>query len=144
MINTLIKSIGTALNAEFGTDYEIYMEESKQDLQEPCFFIHCLNPTTKLFFGKKYFRQNLFVIQYFPKSVTDYRQECNAVAERMFWILETITVNGDKFRGTKMRYEIIDSVLNFFVNYDCFIYRGGENTAPMETLEVKYNDKEGD
>ena len=37
--------------------------------------------------------------------------------------LEYITVTGDLVRGTKMKYEIIDGVLNFFVNYDLFVYK---------------------
>lgn len=24
-------------------------------------------------------------------------------------------------RGTKMRYEVVGGILNFFVNYDCFV-----------------------
>lgn len=136
MINTIIRSISVSLNAEFDEkQYEMHMEEMKQDLTEPCFFIACLNPTTELFLGKRYFRQNQFVIQYFPESKTDLQSECNTVAERMIWCLEYITAkNGDKFRGTKMKYQIIDDVLNFFVNYDCFVYKV-EQTGAMETLE---------
>lgn len=26
-------------------------------------------------------------------------------------------------RGAKMKYEVVDSVLNFFVNYDLFVYK---------------------
>ena len=136
MINTIIQSISITLDAEFNEkEYGFHMEEMKQDLNEPCFFIACLNPTTDLFLGKRYFRQNKFVIQYFPKSKEDLQSECNAVAERMTWCLEYITtITGDTFRGTKMNYEIIDGVLNFFVNYDCFVYRVEQNEV-METLE---------
>lgn len=37
MINEIIAAISVALDAEFGDEYEIYMEEIKQDLKEPCF-----------------------------------------------------------------------------------------------------------
>ena len=66
MINTIIEAISTALDKTFGEGYEIYMEEIKQGLQEPCFFIQCLHPTTSLFLGKRYFKENPFCIQYFP------------------------------------------------------------------------------
>lgn len=146
MINELIQAISVALDAEFG--YENHMEEIKQDLVEPCFFIQCLNPTTELFLGvresrQRYFRQNQFCIQYFPESKTAYEQECNAVAEKMIWCLEYITVDGHPVRGTKMNFRVVDGVLNFFLNYDGFVYRVEEADA-MEVLESTTNPKEGD
>ena len=136
MINTIIQSISITLDAEFNEkEYGFHMEEVKQELKEPCFFIACLNPTTDLFLGKRYFRKNKFVIQYFPESKENLQSECNAVAERMTWCLEYLTTTtGDKFQGTKMNSEVIDGVLNFFVNYDCFVYRVEQNEV-METLE---------
>ena len=68
MINSIIDSISIALNAEFGDCYKNYKEEKKQDLEEPCFFIQCLNPTQRLFLNKRYFRKNQFCIQYFPET----------------------------------------------------------------------------
>lgn len=143
MINTLIKAISIALDAEFQEkEYGIHAEIIKQDLEEPCFFISCINPTRKLFFGKRYFMQNQFVIQYFPESEEDLQSECNAVAERMFECLECIAdTTGEVFRGTKMNYQVIDDVLNFFVNYDCFVYRV-EQEVSMESMEAKEMVKE--
>lgn len=140
MINSIIEAISITLDAEFG--YETHMEEIKQDLVEPCFYISCLNPTVELFLGKRYFRQNQFVIQYFPESDNEQR-ECNSVAERLMWSLEYITLDGDLIRGTAMKYEVIDGILSFFVNYDCFVYRVEENT-PMEVMESTTDVKEGD
>lgn len=146
MINSIIRAVSITLDAEFDEkEYSFHMEEMKQDLKEPCFFIACLNPTHELFLGKRYFRQNQFVIQYFPESKEDLQAECNAVAERMTWCLEYITVPGDDkpIMGTKMKYQIIDGVLNFFVNYDCFVYKVEQNEA-MESLESNTKVKEGD
>lgn len=140
MINSIIEAISITLDAEFG--YETHMEEIKQDLVEPCFYISCLNPTVELFLGKRYFRQNQFVIQYFPESDNEQR-ECNSVAERLMWSLEYITLDGDLTRGTAMKYEVVDGILNFFVNYDCFVYRMEENT-PMENMDSTTDVKEGD
>lgn len=145
MINELIQAISVALHAEFG--YENHMEEIKQNLTEPCFFIQCLNPTTELFLGLKdskqrYFKQNQFCIKYFPESEEGYEAECNAIGERMFWCLEYITVDGRMVRGTQMRYEMADGTLNFFINYDGFVYRE-EEVDTMETLESTTMPKEG-
>ncbi len=123
MINSILSAISIALDAEFGEGYETHMEEIKQGLNEPCFFVQCLNPTTELFLGKRYFRQNQFCIQYFPKDGKHKEAECNDVAERMTWCLEYINLQGDKIRATKIHSNVVDGVLNFFLNYDCFVYR---------------------
>lgn len=89
MINSIIEAISVSLNGEFGDDYEIHMEEIKQGLKEPCFFIACLNPTNNLFMGKRYERTSQFCIQYFPKS-DEVQRECNGVAERMYDCFEVL------------------------------------------------------
>lgn len=143
MINSIIEAISVSLNEEFGDDYEIHMEEIKQGLKEPCFFIACLNPTNNLFMGKRYERTNQFCIQYFPKS-DEVQRECNGVAERMYECLEYITIEGDTkpIRGSAMKHEVIDDVLNFFVNYDFFTVKTEDNTA-METMTASTGVKEG-
>ncbi len=133
MINSIITAISQALNTEFGDDYAIYAEDVAQGLQEPCFFIACINPTSRLFLNRRYFRSNQFCLQYFPADINRAREECNAVAERLYWCLEWISVAGDLTRGTQMRYEVIDNVLHFFVNYDMFVYRL-DNTPAMSEL----------
>lgn len=143
MINSIIEAISISLNEEFGDGYETHMEEIKQGLKEPCFFITCLNPTTELFLGKRYFRTNQFCIQYFPET-NEKQRECNGVAERMLQCLEYITIYGEDkpIMGTKMKYEVVNGVLNFFVNYDCFI-RKTERQTPMESLQASTSVKEG-
>lgn len=134
MINSIIEAIGVALNGEFGDGYEIYMEEIRQGLEEPCFFIFCLNPTNDLFVGKRYFRNIRLCIQYFP-TTEEKQRECNDAAEQMWRCLEYVTMDGDErpIRGTKMRYEVIDGVLNFFVNYNLFVYKRDDSNA-MENI----------
>lgn len=133
MINSIIDSISIALNAEFGDCYKNYKEEKKQDLEEPCFFIQCLNPTQRLFLNKRYFRKNQFCIQYFPET-SDKNEECFAVAERLLERLEYLTVNRDLVMGTKMHYEVVDGILHFFVNYDMFVYKIAEIIPIMEEV----------
>jgi hypothetical protein len=135
MINSIIEAISIALNKEF-ENYEIYMEEMKQGINEPCFFIACLKPGTELYLGKRYFTNNGFVIQYFPESKDCAQRECNSVAERLKWLLEYITMpDEDKpIRGRNINYEVVDGVLNFFITYDLFILVS-EQYDVMETLE---------
>ena len=146
MIDGIIKAISKALDDEFNAEsdaYEIYDEEIKQDLQEPAFFIQSLNPSTDLFLGKRYLKHVHILIQYFPKSA-DYQAECNSMGEKLYWIVEWITCNGDDkpIRGSQMHYEVVDGVLNFFVDYEFFV-RKVEESVPMETLELKQIEKKG-
>lgn len=131
MINAIIEAVSRALKDEFGSRYKIHMEEKQQDLQEPCFFISCINPTNVLFLKKRYFRQNQICVQYFPETKKK-NMECHETAERLFVCLEYLTVEGVSVRGTKMKYEVIDGILHFFVNYDLFVCRAAE---PEDTIE---------
>ena len=137
MINSIIAGISNALYQNLG--YENHMEEIKQGLDGPCFFISCINPTIQTYPGKRYFRKNQFVIQYFPES-ENYQKECFEVAEKMLWCLEVIETPEGSIRGTKMNHQIIDGVLNFFVNYDCFM-RKVEQTTTMGELKAHTNVK---
>lgn len=141
MIEDIIDGISVALNSEFGDGYKTYTEEERQNMVDPCFFVMCLNPTHNLFLMRRYFRENTFVIQYFPQNKNRKREECNAVAERLTMCLEWITVTNDPVMASRMHYEIIDGVLNFFVNYNFFVRRN-EDKTPMETLEINQNAKE--
>ena len=133
MINTIMEAISVALDAEFGDGYETYIEEISQDMDGHAFFIQCPNPTDRLFLGKRYFRQNQFCIQYFPLSEDDRNRECYEGLERMNLCLEYIDVDGPMM-GTKMNGKVVDGVLSFFVNYDCFVYRRGEAVPMMEEV----------
>lgn len=134
MINSIIESISITLNAEFGDKYKIHREEKRQGLKEPCFFIQCLNPTEELFFWKRYFRKNQFCIQYFPENKLHWKEECYAVGERLFSCLEYLDVGGDLVMGTKRKYEVVDGILHFFVNYDLFVYKVAEPVPFMEEV----------
>ncbi len=132
MINEIIEAISISLNKEFGNDYEIHMEEIKQDLKEPCFFISCINPTSNLFLGKRYLRENLFCIQYFPRKGRE-RAECNETAERLFGCLECLEISGKPVKGTRMKCEAVGGILNFFVNYDVYVQKK-ETLPAMEEV----------
>ena len=134
MINSIIESISITLNAEFSDKYKIHREEKRQGLKEPCFFIQCLNPTEELFFWKRYFRKNQFCIQYFPENKLHGKEECYAVGERLFSCLEYLDVGGDLVMGTKRKYEVVDGILHFFVNYDLFVYKVAEPVPFMEEV----------
>lgn len=128
MIDKIIKEICFTLNKEFGDSFNHYTEKIERDMDKPCFFIFCNTSRKKHFSGRKYFRSNIFCIQYHP-STEDIRAECNKVAERLFECLEYINVDGGLLQGTKMESEVKEGILYFFLNYDFFVYK--EDNAEM-------------
>lgn len=150
MINKIIDGICEKLYITFGDGFEIYTELKNQDLKEPCFSVFCVNPLSTQVLGNRYFRNNIFCIQYFP-STAEPKAECNAITETLYTELETITIKeeiADEIikesfvRSNKMRSEMIDGVLNFFVNYNLFVYRT-ENTEVMEEMTESNIDAKG-
>ncbi len=140
MINELFNAISTSIYEEFGNDYEIYREEIKQGLKEPCFFISCLKPEVNKFLNNRYFSNIPFCIQYFPVT-QDKNIECICVSERLFDCLEYIKDNDSTIMGSNMNYEIVDGVLNFWVNYSFFILKK-QNNVVMQEMTQKENVKE--
>lgn len=134
MINKIIDGISRAIHAEFGEGFEIYTESVEQGLKEPCFLILCINPLKEQFLASRYFRESQFCIHFFPTS-NEENAQCNGVRERLFDCLEVITVDGDLTRGTKVKSELSDGVLNFLVNYDMFIYKEVSQT-PMNEVAL--------
>ena len=134
MINDLINGISIKLRSVFGSDYKIYKEEVKQGLVEPCFNIVVLEPSQEAKLPNRYLRSYPIDVHYFPKTAT--KHEMYEVAEQLLIELEYITVLDNLCKGTKMRYEIVDGVLHFFVNYDFFVKKEVAKQTNMEELTV--------
>ena len=134
MINDLINGIAVKLNSVFGSEYKIYKENIKQGLVEPCFNIVVLEPSQEAKLPNRYLRSYPMDVHYFPKTAT--KSEMYEVAEQLLIELEYITVLDNLCKGTKMRYEIVDGVLHFFVNYDFFVKKEVAKLDNMEELKV--------
>lgn len=141
MINPIIKGISIALYAEFGDSYKIYAEDVEQGLEEPCFFVSCIGSSDRLYFNKRHLQENQFCIQYFPSPGQQETEECHDIAERLEKCLEYLNAHSGLMRGSKMHYEILERILHFFVNYDCFVRRKTEEQDGMELMENQTNAK---
>lgn len=131
MIDSIISGISNALFEQFG--YVNYGDKIPQDLDPPCFFIQCIEPKNKKYIGKRYLRRYHFMIQYFPQSNSEPATECNSVGETMFECLEVIKVDDFFLRGMEMKFEVVDDVLHFSVDYNAFV-RKVEVKDEMETM----------
>lgn len=139
MIDSIITGISTTLYGVFG--YENYKNEIPQDLNPPCFYIRCIEPGVQKFIGTRYLKRNHFVIQYFP-STDDRKGECYRVGEKMFECLEVIPVDDFFLRGTEMRFDVVDGVLHFFVDYNAFVRKAVQKQDAMETMQNNVQVKE--
>ena len=143
MIREILEGISIALNEEFGDGYTIYTESVEQGLKEPCFFVSCIAPTFRHYFDKRYFSTNQVCVQFIPDSQNSARLAGNNVTGRLFSCLEYIQAGNDLIRGTGMRAEMVDEILNFFVSYDYFVkYEEVKQTA-MEKVDSKVGIKNG-
>lgn len=136
MVNNLTDGISIKLNGAFGETYRIYSGKIEQGLVEPCFLIKPLNATQTKLIGNRYLREYPFDVHYFPEDQTDY-DEMLTVGETLLEELEFITlVNGNKVMGVSMNYEMIDSVLHFFINYNMTVTRPAAAVDDMEEVLV--------
>ena len=60
-----------------------------------------------------------------------------AVGENLLMLLETVPYETGSIRGTNMSYEIVDNILNFFVNYNFFVRKPDEEIPRMETMKLR-------
>lgn len=140
MINTLLEAVRNALVDEFGGGCEVFMEEQSENVR-PSFFIQWLSTAQEPSPGNQYLRQNTFCVRYDLEHV-GVQEECGAVADRMFWCLEAITVGDVLIRGTKLRCERKEGTLDFYATYDCSVYRT-EDIVSMGNAAVEIAVKGG-
>lgn len=146
MINAIIDGIISAIYDEFNTEqtptYEIYSEDIKQGLTEPCFSVVAVTNPVELFRDRRYESRNSFCVHYFPSSSTEPRAECLDVRGRLTECLEYIEVDGDKLMGTGMNSTIDDNVLSFVVDYNFFIRKDESDLTNMETITIDVETEE--
>jgi len=137
MTQLLLESIAVALNKTFGDDFAVYQENVEQGLREPCFFVQCLETSRTLFRGNRYFCTHAISVQYFPASREKPKAECEIVAQQLFDALERLPLRDGRatLRGKETRCQIIDGVLNFFVEYNYFEKKKVE-IDKMQTLTI--------
>lgn len=134
MINEVITGISQKLDAEFN-GIDIYINQIKQGIGLPCFFIMLLAPSQMQIVGDRYYREQSFDVHYFSK--TDNAFELNKVSDELMNALEYIVVDDGLLRGTKMHSEVVDGVLHFFVNYNAFTIKEKPKDKYMQQLKVK-------
>lgn len=117
-INDVLIGISIKLDATFGSDYTVYVEDVPQEFKTPAFFIALLDPSMEQLRGERYKLTLPFDIHYFGSG----NMEAHSTLSKLMKDMEYITlVNTDTLRGTNMNGQIVDGVLHFFVNYNVIL-----------------------
>lgn len=141
MVNNIIEGVAKALDQAFGDGYEIYRNDVKQGLKEPCFFLAVLQPSCDHLVGKRWQLTVPLDVHYFPSSGGDNRTMMD-VALALTDVLEMIeTREGELVRGQSMNFSIVDDVLHFLVTYQLILMVPNDGD-PMEQVDLGVSLKE--
>lgn len=143
MLVDIINGISIKLNAVFGDECNIYTENVKQGLDNPCFFIQALPTRDKVLIGKRKKRTYSFMITYFPAD-EETNEDMMNVGDTLQDELEYITlVDESVMRGVNREFEILydEEVLQFSVEFNVILNAVAQETL-MESLEEKVGTKE--
>lgn len=132
----LIKSALARRLAALFPGITIYKEKVEQGLKYPSFFILQLNVTQERDLRPYRWLNFQMNIRYRPiKDYNSKRSELDQLGLDMLDGLEEVEVEGKPLRGRDMNYEIIDGVLQFFINFRMRVKK--EQEAGQKMLELE-------
>lgn len=132
----LIKSALARRLASLFPGITIYKEKVEQGLKYPSFFILQLNVTQEGDLRPYRWLNFQMNIRYRPtKDYNSKRSELDQLGLDMLDGLEEVEVEGKPLRGRDMNYEIIDGVLQFFINFRMRVKK--EQEAGQKMLELE-------
>lgn len=139
MLNDIMDAVTRKVDELF-PGYPVHTGAVKQDLVEPCFFVHFLEPSEKPMVGRRYFRIANMCIQYLPGEVGEVQREINRVTDLLMEGMEYIILeDGSRLRGTGRvaQPDMETRVLTFLVSYNMFVIRQKPNEEPMEDMSAQ-------
>ncbi len=113
----------------------IYEEEMTEGFQKPCLFVKLLSVEQSQIVGNRYKRNHSFNIHYFSEAEFP-NDDMHKMAEQLYDLMEFIGAHDNLYRGTKMKHEIKEGVLHFFVNYNIIVNKEIEHVDEMESLAI--------
>lgn len=113
----------------------VHPEQIKQGFKEPAFFVLLLNSAQDREVDRRYRRALLFDVHYFPSKGSKPNAECHTMADRLYEALEYIPTPSGLVRGSRMRHEVVDGVLHFFISFELHLLRQKAADPKMRTIE---------
>lgn len=115
IVQKIIDDIAEILNSNF-SDTDIYTEEVQQGLITPCFFIFPISVSDIRHVGRRWNAKYSMCVQYIPDS-DEPKAKCVDVEEKLYKLLEYITVDSCTVGGIDLHSETTEEVLSFFATY---------------------------
>lgn len=131
-INDLSIGVSQILDDEF-PNIKIHDEKIKQGFEELCFFIKVLNSGQNKEINKRYKKNVSFDIHYFSDK-DDINSDCNDMADKLYEVLEYVTVSNSIYRASGMNHQVIDDVLHFMLKFDYHVIKESQAYPKMNAL----------
>lgn len=137
MVNSIVLGIAQKIRTVFTEgDYSLYTEKVEQGLNEPCFFVWLTSHTQKQRLANRYKETYCFEVLYYPSVDGNANEECLAVGQGLYELLEYISAEGDLIRGINLNSKITEGVLHFYVEYSMFTIREKTPDTNMEEVII--------
>ena len=136
MVEKIFDGVCGAIAEEF--ELPVYTERIMQGLDAPCFTVRLESSVTELFFGKRYLMKNRFKITYLDPERTEHLNAVKTV-EGLCAALEVIDYGGGTVRGSDIKCETKENLLELWISYDLFVWKydeGSEETDLMMDLTI--------
>jgi len=114
-------------------------EEQVPAPEEPYVYVNLSSVTQTRGTAGRFIRTHAFDLQYYSSS----NQDRHSVADQMYEGLEWIDLNGTPVQETRMKHEILDKVMHFYVEYDVHVKRADGEAAKMQTMKQEGKLKNG-
>lgn len=140
MVGEVVRAVARAIR-ELYPEAEIYTEEVKQGLTEPCFSICCTGPVMRRYMGNRW-RCRMPVTVYCFLQGEDKNRELGAIFEQLYGVLELIDCCGP-LRACGMHASVSDGVGIFCAEYDFFAEweDTAEESGMMLELKLLQNER---
>lgn len=133
MIDQIIAGMATTI-ASLYPDCTIYTEPVEQDLQEPAFYIHCIDVDQRDRIAGRFIHSMPFEVVYFPlNGLSDIYSTLPVLLAN----LRAISLpDGTKIRGIEISGKPIDGEGHIFVTYDVTMKSVEPPAETMGELEI--------
>lgn len=136
-VNDVILGVTRALNQQF-PDIPVF-EETAEPAEQQAYFQVKLSPVEQnRRMDRRYQRIHSFTIRFVPNA----GMNLHHTAEQMLDCLASIEVNESSCYGQKLKYEIVDSKVQFTAQYELYITRPKAELPHMQRMQqegsIKY------
>lgn len=140
-INELREGINKVLNDNL-PNISIYNEKIEQGFVKPCFFVEVLNSEQYKELNRRYKKNISFNIQYFSDKA-EINLDFNDIADKLYQVLEYVSINNKLFRANKMTHKVVEGVLHFMLQFNYHVIKASEEETKMNKLTQEVDLKNG-